>query len=253
MKEYQKTMNAFLEGVCQQFNCMNALPALKKGFNALCEASDNGIMEGTGAGFSLFPLDSTPFQEDRLFKKTMQYSQHPDIMRQKYDWIFKNGKWDDEADAAINKSKTNLTNHLNRLLSIRNGNDDVHVDYDDYHHLCSVWYKNNCIGFVFPNHGKGNELVDLRSYDFQEHFSGLQYASLMDFLDGMPPDQKEILAEECGKTNIQPDDLIDIFYHLDGEEDNDAGTGDELDVDQCVWRIIRDVHRFKTEIPKKVR
>ena len=40
MNTYQKSYTAFMESVCKQFNCTDALPTLKEGFEALCEATD---------------------------------------------------------------------------------------------------------------------------------------------------------------------------------------------------------------------
>ena len=39
MNTYQKSYTAFMESVCNKFNCPEALPALKEGFKAFCEAS----------------------------------------------------------------------------------------------------------------------------------------------------------------------------------------------------------------------
>ena len=39
MNTYQKSYTAFMESVCKQFNCTDALPTLKEGFEALCEAT----------------------------------------------------------------------------------------------------------------------------------------------------------------------------------------------------------------------
>lgn len=39
MNTYQKSYAAFMESVCNQFNCRKALPALKEGFKAFCEAT----------------------------------------------------------------------------------------------------------------------------------------------------------------------------------------------------------------------
>lgn len=39
MNTYQKSYAAFMESVCTQFNCRKALPALKEGFKAFCEAT----------------------------------------------------------------------------------------------------------------------------------------------------------------------------------------------------------------------
>lgn len=39
MNIYQKEYTAFMESVCKQFNCCEALPALKEGFKALCEST----------------------------------------------------------------------------------------------------------------------------------------------------------------------------------------------------------------------
>lgn len=39
MNTYQKYYTAFMESVCKQFNCPDALPALTEGFYALCEAT----------------------------------------------------------------------------------------------------------------------------------------------------------------------------------------------------------------------
>lgn len=36
----KKIYTAFMEGVCKKFKCMPALPALKEGFGALCEAEN---------------------------------------------------------------------------------------------------------------------------------------------------------------------------------------------------------------------
>ncbi len=244
MKEYQKTMNAFLEGVCQQFNCMNALPALKKGFNALCEASDNGIMEGTGAGYALFPLDSKPFNEDPLFKKTMEYGEHPNIMRQRNDWLFNNGKWDTASNELRDRSLSNLAKHINQLLKIRSGNDDVTVEYDDEKHECSVWYKTVCLGFIYPNHG----MDEPPDENYSTHLSGIRYASLMDFLDEVSPEEKEEILYSFDPMNgPTAADVKAVFYGTVGQEDNNAGMDSVIEPDQCAWRIMRDVYRFKTE------
>ena len=40
MNKIQQKYNAFMESVCAQFNCKQALPALKQGFKAFCEAVD---------------------------------------------------------------------------------------------------------------------------------------------------------------------------------------------------------------------
>lgn len=40
MNKIQQKYNAFMESVCTQFNCRQALPALKQGFKAFCEAVD---------------------------------------------------------------------------------------------------------------------------------------------------------------------------------------------------------------------
>lgn len=53
MNEYQKQYAAFMESVCNQFNCPDAIPALRKGFEALCEAQT--MNEGTGYGLSFEP------------------------------------------------------------------------------------------------------------------------------------------------------------------------------------------------------
>ena len=39
MNTYQKYYMAFMESVCKQFNCPEALPALTEGFKDLCEAT----------------------------------------------------------------------------------------------------------------------------------------------------------------------------------------------------------------------
>ena len=39
MNNYQKSYTAFMESVCNKFNCKEALPALNEGFKAFCEAS----------------------------------------------------------------------------------------------------------------------------------------------------------------------------------------------------------------------
>lgn len=40
MNTYQKSYTTFMESVCKQFNCPDALPALKEGFKAFCETSN---------------------------------------------------------------------------------------------------------------------------------------------------------------------------------------------------------------------
>jgi hypothetical protein len=40
MNKIQQKYSAFMESVCTQFNCKQALPALKQGFKAFCEAVD---------------------------------------------------------------------------------------------------------------------------------------------------------------------------------------------------------------------
>lgn len=40
MNKIQQKYNAFMESVCAQFNCKQALPALKQGFKAFCESVD---------------------------------------------------------------------------------------------------------------------------------------------------------------------------------------------------------------------
>ena len=39
MNAYQKSYAAFMESVCNQFNCREAFPALNEGFKAFCEAT----------------------------------------------------------------------------------------------------------------------------------------------------------------------------------------------------------------------
>lgn len=41
MNTNQKSYSNFMESVCNQFNCLEALPALKEGFKVFCEAFDN--------------------------------------------------------------------------------------------------------------------------------------------------------------------------------------------------------------------
>ena len=40
MNKIQQKYSAFMESVCTQFNCKQALPALKQGFKAFCESVD---------------------------------------------------------------------------------------------------------------------------------------------------------------------------------------------------------------------
>ena len=40
MNKQQKTYSAFIESICNKFNCPEMAPALKEGFQAFCEASD---------------------------------------------------------------------------------------------------------------------------------------------------------------------------------------------------------------------
>ena len=244
MKEYQQTMHAFLEGVCKEFNCMRALPALKEGFNVLCEANDKSIMEGTGAGYAFFPLDSKPFHEDPLFKKMRAYDGHPHIMRQRNDWLMKNGNWDTASNELRDRSLSNLAKHINQLLKIRSGNDDVTVEYDDEKHECTVWYKTICLGFIYPNHGMDEPPDD----NYSTHLSGIRYASLLDFLDEVSPEEKEEILYSFDPMNgPTAADVKAVFYGTEGQEDNNAGMDSVIEPDQCAWRIMRDVYRFKTE------
>ena len=40
MSMLASTYSAFIESVCNQFDCRGAIPALKEGFKAFCEASE---------------------------------------------------------------------------------------------------------------------------------------------------------------------------------------------------------------------
>lgn len=57
---HKKMYTAFMESVCNEFNCMQALPALKEGFRALCESVDGDTkvyMYAQGWFESSTPLD----------------------------------------------------------------------------------------------------------------------------------------------------------------------------------------------------
>ena len=54
----KKIYTAFMEGVCKKFKCMPALPALKEGFKALCEA------EGVDGGDLDDDFDATKLYHD---------------------------------------------------------------------------------------------------------------------------------------------------------------------------------------------
>lgn len=43
MNKQQKTYTAFIENVCNKFNCPEMAPALKEGFQAFCEAVDMNL------------------------------------------------------------------------------------------------------------------------------------------------------------------------------------------------------------------
>lgn len=47
MATKQETYRAFMENVCNKFNCKEALPALTEGFKAFCEASALDDLKGT--------------------------------------------------------------------------------------------------------------------------------------------------------------------------------------------------------------
>lgn len=49
MNAYQKSYTAFMESVCKQFNCPDALPALTEGFKAFCEATSKDTFQPSRA------------------------------------------------------------------------------------------------------------------------------------------------------------------------------------------------------------
>ena len=55
MTNSQKKYTAFLESVCNKFSCPEAIPALKEGFRAFCEAA---FCEGTGQAYQRYTADN---------------------------------------------------------------------------------------------------------------------------------------------------------------------------------------------------
>ena len=60
----KKMYNAFMESICKEFKCMQALPALKDGFKALCEAEGAGVFPGDS---QLFLYDQENFYTETPF------------------------------------------------------------------------------------------------------------------------------------------------------------------------------------------
>lgn len=240
MKEYQKTMHAFLESVCHQYNCMRALPALKEGFKALCEASEGTLMEGTGVDtVSAEPLDYPPPDKNRLFNKECEYANDPVIMRQRNNWITKNGTALDQRADKSDRSLSNLANHMTKLLNEHTGNNDITVICSNSASACYVMYKDSCIGMIFPNHGDDHEWI----FDFVNHFSGLRYASAVQSLDSLDESQKAPFINSFNETGtFSPGEVFDIF-----EASQDVGTDTVLTPSQCVERIIQDATKFENE------
>lgn len=77
----KKIYTAFMESVCKEFKCMPALPALKEGFRALCEAEGvDGMMaepqkyhEGDGLYYACKNLLSTKPREELDVNEIMRH------------------------------------------------------------------------------------------------------------------------------------------------------------------------------------
>lgn len=69
MANFQKSYTDFMESACKEFNCQKALPALKEGFKAFCEAiSQNSIQP------SSWPIEVSHWYYDNhanVWKRTM--------------------------------------------------------------------------------------------------------------------------------------------------------------------------------------
>jgi hypothetical protein len=73
MNTYQKSYTAFMESVCNQFNCKEALPVLTEGFNALCEAVDPNIVQDISTAENIWQPESVQyvvFEAARLLSNT---------------------------------------------------------------------------------------------------------------------------------------------------------------------------------------
>ena len=62
MNDMQKRYEAFMESICTKYKCEDALPALREGFGALCEADDGllgqaGDIGNNSAGMPVGSLD----------------------------------------------------------------------------------------------------------------------------------------------------------------------------------------------------
>ena len=87
MNKIQQKYNAFMESVCAQFNCKQALPALKQGFKAFCEAVD---------------VDYDPFDIDNMVANASdaEFGAENDDDRYNIDRVTGQGSVDfDEGDA----------------------------------------------------------------------------------------------------------------------------------------------------------
>jgi hypothetical protein len=62
-----------------------------------------------------------------------------------------------------------------------------------------------------------------------------------------PEEKEEILYSFDPMNGPTAADVKAVFYGTEGQEDNNAGMDSVIEPDQCAWRIMRDVYRFKTE------
>ena len=200
MNKIQQKYTVFMESVCKQFSCPEMLPALNAGFKAFCEASDT-LMEGTGYDRRITALDyPNSSRTSRRVEDAMEFSDNPNVGKQRLQWA---NEWGDRDH--LFKTRKNLSNYMNKLLSQRIGNADLHVELDN----TGVWdseafnviYKGSCIGaFKSPA-----EFVWWGS-TFDKNHTGLNYISI--------PDMLERERQKAEKNHYRYYFEDDIFYRV---------------------------------------
>lgn len=81
MTTFQKSYTVFMENVCNEFNCLKALPALKEGFKTFCEAISQDSIQPNA-----WPIEVSHWYYDKhsyVWKRTM-YEQCSTMERAKY-------------------------------------------------------------------------------------------------------------------------------------------------------------------------
>lgn len=139
MNTNQKKYTAFMESVCKEFNCLNALPALQKGFEALCEAFSD-------------PHDDT--ERERLNWKFNQHDGRPideyndDISTPEMDATRTNNQTDELVRTAWNNAyynlkhaKTGVFSTLTKKESLDANNRYVLTMHDDERQLTFILHS----------------------------------------------------------------------------------------------------------------